>query len=96
MSRFVNRIRVELVLGGALVPEPRDGDNADEDAEDQDPDAKERKLCGRVALVGPTVLVLERRGVERGRGRCEAGAHHGAVQDQVVLKEVLGKENETL
>ena len=57
----VEAVGVVLVLGGALVAEPGDGDDADEDAQDADADAEERELGRRVALVRPAVLVLEGR-----------------------------------
>ena len=55
----VEAVGVVLVLCGALVAEPGDGDDADEDAQDADADAEEGKLGRRVALIRPAVLVLE-------------------------------------
>ena len=55
----VEAVGVVLVLGGALVAEPGDGDDADEDAQDADADAEERELGRRVALVRPAILVLQ-------------------------------------
>ena len=57
----VEAVGVVLVLGGALVAEPGDGHDADEDAEHADADAEQRELGRRVALVGPAVLVLQER-----------------------------------
>ena len=55
----VEAVGVVLVLCGALVAEPGDGHDADEDAQHADADAEERELGRRVALVRPAVLILE-------------------------------------
>ena len=55
----VEAVGVVLVLRGALVAEPGDGDDADEDAQHADADPEERELGRRVALVRPAVLILQ-------------------------------------